>query len=67
MCTVSLPVPGPDDARVNKPALVSKWGGWEVLALKSGHGRYLFLICCAGLGKSLALSELPFTHLRSTS
>ena len=53
-------MPGPDDAEVKKPALVSEWGGWKVLASKSGHSHYLFLICCAGLGKSLALSERLF-------
>ena len=60
-------MPDPDDAKVNKPALVSKWGGWKVLASKSGHGHCLFLVCCAGLGKSLALSELRFIHLQNTS
>lgn len=63
--TSTATVPGPDEARVNKPALGNKWGGWKVLALKSSCGFYLFLICCAGAGNSLALSGLPFAHLQN--
>lgn len=35
---------------------------YKVLALTSGHGSYLLMACCVALGKSLALSELPFSH-----
>lgn len=36
---------------------------YKVLALTSGHGSHLLLACCVASGKSLALSELPFSHL----
>lgn len=65
--TSTISVPGPSDARMNKYTLGNKWGGLELLVLKPGHGFYLLLTCCAGLGQSFALSELPFAHLENTS